>query len=508
MKSILPLFFAASSASAQICFERDPALPVVGGSGTRIALGDFDADGDLDLATTTWDHQTFNSTLRTRLNLGDGSWSGETSYTIPLTIDHLGFVDVDGDGADDLLVAAYDLYLRRSLGASGFGPAVTLLAGPVGDVVAADLDNDGDLDLAVSRGGEVVILHNQGSGTFIAVPGPQGDAVSIAVGDFDGDGYGDLAVVDIYLHELRITLNDGAGGFPGTPALYGLSMTPRFVLARDLNGDGLCDVAVGHSAGRINVLIRTPGGFAPGIEYPLGHQVFAMTAADLDDDGDVDLAAIAYGDLSILLNAGAGSFAVSVLDAGDSAGRLARGDLDADGDEDLALLGISGAVPWRNCARSGTPTCFGDGSASACPCGNASPVGADAGCLHSLGTAGTLRAGGATSLAADSLVLRGALMPNAPALYFQGTSAIDSGLGSVFGDGLRCAGGSVTRLGIATNSGGTSRFPDAGQQAVSLAGGVAVPGERHYQVWYRNAASFCTPAGFNLTNALRVVWRP
>jgi len=87
-----------------------------------------------------------------------------------------------------------------------------------------------------------------------------------------------------------------------------------------------------------------------------------------------------------------------------------------------------------------------------------------------------LRASGSASLAVDSIVLRGASMPDAPALYFQGTSAANGGLGSVFGDGLRCAAGTITRLGIATNVGGSSQFPGAGQPPVSVGGAVTAPG--------------------------------
>ena len=95
--------------------------------------------------------------------------------------------------------------------------------------------------------------------------------------------------------------------------------------------------------------------------------------------------------------------------------------------------------------------CAGDGSGIACPCGNASPVGNDEGCLTSLGVGGRLRASGVASIAADTLELLGTQMPNSSALYFQGTTAQSGGLGVVFGDGLRCVGGTVIRLGTKAN---------------------------------------------------------
>jgi hypothetical protein len=156
---------------------------------------------------------------------------------------------------------------------------------------------------------------------------------------------------------------------------------------------------------------------------------------------------------------------------------------------------------------SGTGLCFGDGSGTACPCGNASAPGANAGCLSSLALGATLRADGNASVSSDSLVLRGAQMPNSSALYFQGTSELSGGGGAAFGDGLRCAGGTVIRLGTKTNVAGASQYPAAGDAAVSVRGLLpAGGGTRSYQIWYRNAAAFCTPSTFNLSNGWSVAW--
>jgi hypothetical protein len=152
-----------------------------------------------------------------------------------------------------------------------------------------------------------------------------------------------------------------------------------------------------------------------------------------------------------------------------------------------------------------TPLCFGDGSGTACPCGNAGAAGN--GCANSVNASGAnLGSSGTASLAADTLTLAGSGMPNSSALYYQGTSSIAGGAGSTFGDGLRCAGGTVIRLGTKLNAAGASQYPEVGDLAVSVRGAVGAPGSRVYQVWYRNAADFCTSEPFNLTNALSVVW--
>jgi hypothetical protein len=156
----------------------------------------------------------------------------------------------------------------------------------------------------------------------------------------------------------------------------------------------------------------------------------------------------------------------------------------------------------------GVTFCAGDGSGGACPCGNESPAGSGAGCLHSGGFGGLLSATGSNSLANDSLVLNGSQMQNSSALYFQGTIQVNAGNGTIFGDGLRCAGGTINRLKVKTNVGGASRYPEAGDPRISVKGAVASPGTRTYQVWFRNAAPFCNPETFNLTNGVSVTWVP
>src|SRR5205823_4814968 len=103
----------------------------------------------------------------------------------------------------------------------------------------------------------------------------------------------------------------------------------------------------------------------------------------------------------------------------------------------------------------------------------------------------------------------GTNLPNAPGLYFQGSAQQNGGLGSVFGDGLRCAGGSIIRLGTKTASGGTSHYPDTGHASVSVRGLIPASGGTFaYQAWYRNSAGFCTSATFNLTNGWSATWTP
>jgi hypothetical protein len=151
--------------------------------------------------------------------------------------------------------------------------------------------------------------------------------------------------------------------------------------------------------------------------------------------------------------------------------------------------------------------CAGDGLdpdvTVACPCGNTGGPGR--GCANSANAQGArLDASGSTQ--PDTLLLT---CTGAPALALSQFLQGDAREQAVFGDGVRCAGGALVRLGSVACDGGASAFPGPGEPSVSQRGGVA-PGsgvERFYQTYYRNAAAaFCPPEDFNVTNGVVVIW--
>jgi hypothetical protein len=152
------------------------------------------------------------------------------------------------------------------------------------------------------------------------------------------------------------------------------------------------------------------------------------------------------------------------------------------------------------------PVCFGDGTGAACPCANVGGPGR--GCPNSLQPAGALLGfAGTAAMEEDTFVLHGSAMPpNVACLYFQAHLLVDPA--TPFGDGLRCGSGTTIRLGTKLNSPtGSSQYPSVGDAPISVRGLLpTIGGRRYYQGWYRNAAAFCTPATFNLTNALEVDW--
>ncbi|MCY2960253.1 MAG: hypothetical protein NTY35_08805 [Planctomycetota bacterium] len=160
------------------------------------------------------------------------------------------------------------------------------------------------------------------------------------------------------------------------------------------------------------------------------------------------------------------------------------------------------ALDTRWQPQTATSYCFG--TATTCPCGNAGAPGN--GCANNLFAAGAnLTATGNAQVSADTVLLTGTNMPNGPCLYFQGTLQASA----IFGDGLRCVGGAVIRLGVKFNVGNTSAYPTGADPLVSVKGMIpAAGGTRFYQGWYRDAVPFCTASTFNLTNGVAITWTP
>ena len=155
-----------------------------------------------------------------------------------------------------------------------------------------------------------------------------------------------------------------------------------------------------------------------------------------------------------------------------------------------ASEGCSAGVPFCDCT-------------SGAPCGNGG--GAQAGCANSTGGGASLEAQGSNSVGAGDLALTAGGLPPGTALFFQGETDLNGGLGSPLGDGLLCAGGTIVRLGVLPQGGGNVSFPNAGDPSIATTGGVQAGDARVYQLWYRDVPGPCS-SGFNLTNAVAVDW--
>ncbi len=210
-------------------------------------------------------------------------------------------------------------------------------------IIAADLDADGDIDLAGTRSGAITVLINDGAAGFFprnAIPVPFYSFRDIFASDLNGDGTVDLAVTT-YDDTIVYLFNDGAADLTIQMVDYG-SRRFESITGGDFNGDGDCDLAVAERNGNVvSILLNDgAGGFSVSAEYPAGGQPSGLAAADFDGDGDLDLASSDYSSNRVLVfsNDGSGSFILAgqcVTGCGPTT--IAAADFNADGAVDLAV---------------------------------------------------------------------------------------------------------------------------------------------------------------------------
>ena len=249
-----------------------------------IATADFNSDGKLDLAVTL----PSNGRVTILLNDGTGGFPTDGSSALSYTLN--------------------------------FQPSA---------IKTADINNDTKADLVVITPGlnRLVLLLGNGSGGFTNIAGAllQGTssfADDLDIGDFNGDGKPDLAVVRSGANVVHLfQWNDG--GFFSTMAILPVPAVPISVAVRDLNGDGKPDIAVANSVldstpkqSYVTVLINNgASGFNPGTSYPTD-AAGIIGIGDFNSDTHPDLAvssgAIYVGSnldgIAVLTNKGNGDF--------------------------------------------------------------------------------------------------------------------------------------------------------------------------------------------------------
>lgn len=329
-----------------------------------LAVGDFNGDGKSDVALTASAPQQGAGTVEILIGNGDGTFGVPVVYPIPALSWKVAVGDFNGDGKLDLVTAGQGISLLLGNGDGTFQTAVNLSTLGCGEAIAlvvGDFNRDGKDDLAVS---DAVFLSN-GDGTFQA-PLCNTIVSPNVVADFNNDGIPDLASISSqgsYSDGTSIYLGNGDGTFraPFTfqsslnpLVLYGSEVAP--ISAADFNGDGKIDLAgPGAGSGNNVTVVLGNGDGTLRAQLVLGTQVdngngffpFAFTAADLRNDAKTDFVLFGQGGdqlgyVETILGNGNGSFqAPSVFYSGNMTFAGAVGDFNNDGKLDVVTIGYS-----------------------------------------------------------------------------------------------------------------------------------------------------------------------
>jgi hypothetical protein len=341
--ALLPNLFGISCPAPS--FAQLGTVSGVGPLPLSIAPGDYDRDGSLDFVSAS---QSAGSLTRW-LGRGTGAFAVPQLTATGGAPVSLATGDFDRDLDLDLAVAGADLFIHTNTGGT-LGPPAGLGIPSPRQVVAADVSFDGRIDLVTISAGRVNVSLNDGLGGFPATAyATTQDPVSVAVGDFDGDGKPDIAVAELgppNVIEMFRNNGDGTFAFAGVPVNLGL--VPFSIEAANMDG-GPLDLVVAAGV-RLRTYRGTGAfGFLQVADVPLPGNaggVHGLDVTDFDGNGTMDVVVAAVGSQRVMVllgNGGGGFSSIRTEMTRLEPTAVGTGDFDRDGFPDI-LVGQAAGI--------------------------------------------------------------------------------------------------------------------------------------------------------------------
>mgnify|MGYP001494397528 CR=1 FL=1 len=335
----------------------------------HVFVADMDDDGDMDILSASSEDDTI--AWYENNGAANPSWS---SFNIATNADGANCVfaaDMDNDGDLDIISASRNdntiAWYENDGNANPSWSASDIYTEAEGaeSVFAADMDNDGDMDIVsvTYQGSTLAWYENDGaddpSWTVSTIAGDVSYGKGVFVEDIDNDGDMDIVTASLVEDKIALYTNDGASDPTWAGSTIATSADGAIdVFVADMDGDGDLDVLSASNeddaiAWYENTADFTfePGWTASDIATN-ADGAYSVFAADMDNDGDIDILSASIMDHTIAWyendgNADPSWIAADIATSADYARSVYAADMDNDGDMDvLSASGGDDTIAW------------------------------------------------------------------------------------------------------------------------------------------------------------------